>query len=127
MLSRYLPILLITTVCCSLVSPAFAVSDLRWLKDAPARYFTDEDWNLAKAAVESALTNAEDGETVEWKNPDSGHHGNITPVATRTTDGRTCRDLLIRNYANSREGGGTYEYCQQPAGTWGLTRVAQPE
>lgn len=125
--SRYLPPLLVTLLCWSMLSSAFAVGDLQWLKNAPVRSFTDEDWSLAKAAIEDALTNADDGQAVEWENPESKSHGSVTPVATRTSDGQTCRDLLIKNYANSREGSGTYEYCQKPDGTWGLARVAPPD
>lgn len=127
MLSRSLPAVILAIVCGSLVTTASAVGDLQWLKNAPVRSFTDADWSLLKATAEDALNNAEDGQAVEWSNPDSKNHGSVTPVTTKTIDGRTCRDLLIRNYAGNLEGGGTYEYCQQPDGSWGVSRVTPPK
>jgi surface antigen len=118
-----LPAALLCVLGCFLVSQAtLASANLRWLDYSPVRHFTDKDWDMARAAAKEALENSADGMAVEWKNPDSGAHGSMTPLTTRQLDGRTCRDLKIRNHAARLEGGGTYEFCQQPDGEWAVSQ-----
>jgi surface antigen len=100
---------------------ALASANLRWLNYSPVRYFTDQDWALARSAAKNALDSAKDGETVEWNNPDSGAHGSLTPVSSTQRNGKTCRDLEIRNHANRLDGGGTFEFCEQGDGSWAAT------
>lgn len=123
MTPRTLAAVFVTVLGFSLVQASFASGNLRWLEYSPVRFFTDKDWELAKDAAREALNNREDGQVVEWNNPDSNNHGSLTPNATRTKDGRTCRDLVIKNYANNLEGGATYEFCQKPDGKWGTTQT----
>jgi surface antigen len=110
---------LLAMLACVLVTEAsLASANLRWLDYSPVRHFTDKDWELARAAAHDALENAADGTAVEWENPESGAHGSMTPLTTNDRNGRTCRDLKIRNHAAKLDGGGTYEFCRQDDGTW---------
>jgi surface antigen len=118
---RMLAAVFLTILGWSLSQTVLASTELRWLNYSPVRFFTDKDWDLAKNAAREALNNTKDGQTVEWQNPASDNRGSLTPVSTTIKDGRTCRDLAIKNYANKLEGGGTYEFCQKPDGKWGAT------
>ena len=79
-----------------LASPAGFGFNLGFLRDAPASRFTERDWELVKGAVEQALSDAADGETVDWKNPDSGHLGSVTALKTTQQQGMACRTLWLR-------------------------------
>jgi surface antigen len=104
-------------LCFVLVGSAVA-TDLRWLNYSPVRFFTDQDWELALAAGRTALGEAEDGVTIEWRNPNSGNHGSLTPLSTAEKNGTQCRDLRIVNHANRTNGSAVYEFCLQPNGNW---------
>jgi surface antigen len=101
----------------ALVAPAVA-TDLRWLNHSPVRFFSAADWDLAREAARRALNKAQDGETVAWTNPDSSHHGSVTPLSTTARDGATCRELKIANHAKRLHGSSVYLFCRQPDGRW---------
>ncbi len=102
----------------ALVEPIFA-SDLRWLNYSPVRFFTDQDWDLAKEAGRKALNKTEDGDAVKWANPKSSSHGSLTPLSTSSVGGKKCRMLKIENYANNLQGSSIYKFCQKGDGKWG--------
>jgi len=105
------------TAALMLAQPTLA-SNMRWLEYSPVRFFTDQDWKLARAATRTALNDTSDGETVTWKNPDNGNHGSVTPVSTQSREGTTCRQLLIKNHARNLDGQGQFDFCQKPDGKW---------
>jgi surface antigen len=113
--------LLITLMIAVFSQQAFA-ANMQFLKNSPARYFTNEDWDIFKNAGREALDDSEDGTAVEWKNNASKNGGVITPVATREVNGQTCRDMRISTYAsNGLKRTGTYEFCKQSDGKWKAT------
>lgn len=118
---RSLKIAFIVTIllATAVVGTAAASTDVRWLNFSPVRFFTEQDWEMARETVRRALEDGADGETVEWTNPDSGSRGTITPTGSTGEDGETCRAVKITNHANGLEGGGTFEFCRQADGSWG--------
>lgn len=104
--------------CATLFTNALSASNLRWLDYSPSRYFTNQDWDIAKAAARNALDNTENGVTVEWENPESKNHGKLTPLNSSEKNGTTCRDLKIENFANTISASNVYEFCKRPDGTW---------
>lgn len=108
-------VLLLTTISASLAS-----TEMRWLNNAPARHFTDQDWVILQQQTQQALGSAADGETVEWENPHSGAHGKLTPHATADYRGMPCRTMKTVNSAGGVSAESTFDYCQRPDGTWGL-------
>ncbi len=111
-LIRYLPLLMLFGF-----SSAHALN-LKWLEFSPVKYFTEEDWQLLRQAARTALEDKEDGESVKWRNEESGHYGSMTPISHLQVDGRLCRDLVIRNFAGGVNGGGTYRICRMEDGDW---------
>ena len=93
-------------------------SNMRWLEYSPVRFFTNKDWEIAKEAARTALNDKTDGETVSWKNPETGNYGSLTPLTTVTKKGMKCRLLHIMNHANNLDGQAKYEFCQKPDGKW---------
>ena len=79
----------------------------------------DKADRMYMAQSQSRAHTAPIGESISWNNPDSGHHGSITPVRDRTSSsGRYCReyqqDVVIAG--KTQDGYGTA--CQQPDGSW---------
>ncbi|MCG6898359.1 MAG: hypothetical protein LJE60_14815 [Thiocapsa sp.] len=98
-------------------TPAHAVN-LRWLEYSPVRYFSDEDWELARAAADDALQNRPDGEAVEWHNPKTGYSGRSTPIRSLERGGKPCRELELENRARSMSGRSVFLFCLQPTNEW---------
>jgi surface antigen len=94
--------------------------NLKWLELSPVRYFTEKDWELLRSTARQALNDNDNGVSVRWRNEASGHYGVMTPVSSLELEGRTCRDLVIRNFAGGVNGGGTYRLCRMESGEWKL-------
>jgi surface antigen len=102
-------------------APSYALVGYRGLKDTPVSEFNEEDLSLFEKAHKEALKNRADGDTVSWKNPDTGASGTITPLKTDRIGGRDCRLLRIVNSAGGRTGDSRFWYCKQPDGKWKIT------
>ncbi len=73
----------------------------------------------AQRSLESSRTN----EPVEWKNPDNGNSGSITPTRTFTNDqGQSCREYTqqVTIGGEPQEAHGTA--CRQTDGTWMIVK-----
>ncbi len=92
--------------------------NLKALEYSPVRYFTEEDWTLARSTASQALSEGESGKSYRWDNERSGSYGSLSPISDEIVDGRRCRDLVIRNFAGGVNGGGTYRFCQMEEGSW---------
>ncbi|NDB82427.1 MAG: glycine zipper 2TM domain-containing protein [Alphaproteobacteria bacterium] len=79
----------------------------------------DQDKRMAEDSAHRALESAPVGRTVEWKNPDSGHYGSVTPTRTfQATSGQYCREYnhTIDIGGNKEKAYGTA--CRKPDGSW---------
>lgn len=112
-----------------LLAPAWSgASSYLWLKTAPARYFTEQDWEIFTGAFERALAEAPDGAQVEWSNEKTGSGGTIQPLSTQAGAEGPCRKVRIDNHAGGYSGSGTLDFCKQADGTWKIVsrREGQP-
>jgi surface antigen len=100
--------------------PSVQALHLKWLEFSPVKYFTEKDWELLRHAARTALNDKANGESVKWRNEQSGHSGSLTPISRLEVDGMPCRDLMIRNFAGGVNGGGTYRLCRMQDGDWKL-------
>jgi surface antigen len=72
---------------------------------------------------QNALENARSGQTLPWRNPDSGHSGTITPSNVyQTSGGQYCREYqqTITVGGQTKRGYGTA--CRQPDGSWQIAQ-----
>ena len=76
------------------------------------------DKERAGRTYQSALERSPVGKTAQWRNPDSGNYGTITPTRTYQNNGQYCREFqqTIVVGGKSQQGFGTA--CRQPDGTW---------
>ncbi|MFK8039786.1 MAG: RT0821/Lpp0805 family surface protein [Rickettsiaceae bacterium] len=72
----------------------------------------------ANQASQNAMENTPSGKTVEWKNPDNGNHGSITPKRTFKREGRYCREYTQRVVVGGKEQQAYGTACRQPDGSW---------
>ena len=75
-----------------------------------------------RAALQDANSKAREapvGETITWKNPESGNRGAVTPVREgKSESGRYCREFRQKIIVDGREQTGYGTACQQPDGSW---------
>ncbi len=70
-----------------------------------------------------ALENSRTGETRTWRNPDSGHHGSVTPRRTyRAEGGRYCREYTQTVNIGGEEHQAYGTACRQPDGSWKIVK-----
>lgn len=63
--------------------------------------------------------NAPIGETVSWRNPDSGNYGTITPTRDGySSSGKYCREYQQTVYVGGKKESAYGTACQQPDGSW---------
>ncbi len=73
----------------------------------------------ADRAHQAALENSKIGQTAQWRNPDSGNSGSITPTKTfQNTQGQHCREFqqIISVGGKQEKAYGTA--CRMPDGHW---------
>jgi hypothetical protein len=99
-------------------TPAAYSAGLLFLRDAPVRFFSEEDWRLFKNAIQDTLGNVPDGETSSWQNRVTGSEGAMKPLKTYHHNGTTCRSLEMLNRAAGRTGQSVFEFCKQADGAW---------
>jgi surface antigen len=79
----------------------------------------DRDKRLQAEAAHKALETAPAGQSVAWKNPDSGHSGTVTPTKTyQTAGGAYCRDYQATVEIEGKQEKASGKACRQPDGTW---------
>jgi surface antigen len=77
------------------------------------------DKKLAMRAAQQSLESQRSGESSEWRNPETGHSGSVTPTRTyQREDGVYCREYrqTVMIGEETHEAFGTA--CRQPDGNW---------
>ena len=82
------------------------------------RRMDEHDRMMAQRAEFHALENGRSGEPTEWRNPDSGHYGEVYPEPAYRDAGRLCRSyrhtVIIDGQRETMRG----RACRQADGTW---------
>lgn len=77
------------------------------------------DRQLAERSSRQALEFSPSGSSVEWQNPDNGHHGSITPTKTfKANNGRYCREYTQEVIIGGEKQKAYGKACRQPDGNW---------
>lgn len=81
------------------------------------------DRRMMQESAQYALENNRTDEPREWRNPDSGHYGSITPKQTyQTAEGRYCREYQQTVIIGGREEQAYGRACRQPDGSWKIVQ-----
>ncbi len=106
-----LAIILILTFVVFISTNSYAVN-MQYLKYSPVASFTTEDFNMLQTTGKKALEENKDGQLSEWKNPETGHSGSITPLNSKTIDGMHCRKVRFLNRTENISGQAIYTFCR---------------
>jgi surface antigen len=78
-----------------------------------------DDLAYARAAAADALAHDTKGNSVPWRNPQTGFGGNITPLAaTHEEDGLPCRDFLASYARAGSQAWLAGSACRTARGDW---------
>jgi surface antigen len=82
----------------------------------------ETDKRLASERSNQALETLPSGSSAEWKNPDSGNYGYITPQNTfKNHEGRYCREYTQTVYIGGEPSQAYGKACRKPDGSWEMT------
>ena len=94
----------------------------QWLHDYPARYFSNEDWDLLQQTAFKLYDNNRNKASAKWSNPETGNFGEVTVIESLTIDGKDCRKSRISNTAHTGlRGSSVYVLCKVENGEWKIT------
>lgn len=82
------------------------------------RSMDEQDRLLAQRAEFSALERGRSGERTPWRNPDSGHYGEVIPSPPYRRGEADCRDFTHKVYIDGRPQAMRGTACRNPDGTW---------
>ncbi|MDP1626854.1 RT0821/Lpp0805 family surface protein [Parvibaculum sp.] len=66
----------------------------------------------------NALETGKSGQPVQWRNPDSGHYGTVTPQPAYQQAGLQCREYSQTVYIDGKSQQAYGTACRQPDGSW---------
>ena len=103
----------------ALIFASVAGSEYSFLVEHTAfAHYDDADKQLMLEAARAVLE-AEEPLTREWKNPKTGHSGELEALGSfESTNGRFCKRVRILNRAGSIENRSSYPVCRAEDGTW---------
>ncbi|WP_064429334.1 RT0821/Lpp0805 family surface protein [Rickettsia sp. Tenjiku01] len=79
----------------------------------------EQDRRLAELTSQRALETAPSGSNVEWRNPDNGNYGYVTPNKTyRNSTGQYCREYTQTVVIGGKQHKAYGNACRQPDGQW---------
>ncbi|MCB1510790.1 MAG: glycine zipper 2TM domain-containing protein [Hyphomicrobiaceae bacterium] len=82
------------------------------------RALDEEDRYLAQRAEYDALERGRSGERSSWRNPKSGHYGEVVPEMPYRRGSYDCRNYTHRIYIDGRPEVMRGTACRNPDGTW---------
>jgi surface antigen len=89
------------------------------LGGAVGHVLDQRDQQMAQQAAHQALEKTPSGVTTEWRNPDNGHTGTVTPKRTyQSARGQYCREYTQTISIGGRPQTSYGTACRQPDGQW---------
>lgn len=83
----------------------------------------EQDRKLSELTANRALENSPSGRSVEWRNPDNGHHGYVTPTKTfKNNRGDYCREFTQQINVGGTPTKGYGTACRRPDGQWEIVQ-----
>jgi len=97
---------------------ASAINLMFLSKEAPARKFSDADWQYLNRAIDHTLTTVADGNSYRWNNPASPASGMLEVLESSVREGTPCRRMRMTNFYDETKGVVEFVFCKQPDGQW---------
>jgi surface antigen len=80
------------------------------------------DKQMLVKSSHQALEFSPSGNRVEWRNPDNGNNGSITPTKSFKEDGRYCREYIQEVIIGGEKEKAYGKACRQPDGNWKIIK-----
>ena len=109
----------LAAVALALVSTAASAQFVALLKNSPAELFDDMDLRIFLDTARRVLDDGAEDKPVAWKNPDTGHGGEMTVLKRYESNGRKCQRIRVRNEAQGRKSDMQHNLCMVD-GRWRL-------
>jgi surface antigen len=79
----------------------------------------EHDKMMAEKTTHNALESTPSGKTAEWRNPDNGHSGSVTPIRTyQDRQGTYCREYTQTINVGGETQKAYGKACRKPDGHW---------
>jgi surface antigen len=108
----------------ALASSAASAQFVNMLKGGPAEFFDDSDIHMFLDVARKTLDEGADEQTLAWKNPKTGHGGELTVVKHFESKGHPCKEVRVRNEAQGRTSDMRHNVCNVD-GKWRLLGESQ--
>ncbi len=82
------------------------------------RNLDDADRTAAYSAEYEALDRGRAGTPITWRNPRSGHYGEVTPGPSYDVNEYSCRDYAHTVYVDGQSQTARGTACREPDGNW---------
>ncbi|WP_375318615.1 RT0821/Lpp0805 family surface protein [Candidatus Tisiphia endosymbiont of Oplodontha viridula] len=83
----------------------------------------EHDRQLAQLSSQKALETGASGQSVEWRNPDSGNYGYVTPERTfKNERGQYCREYTHAIVVSGKQEKAYGIACRKPDGQWEIVK-----
>ncbi|WP_341752837.1 MULTISPECIES: RT0821/Lpp0805 family surface protein [unclassified Candidatus Tisiphia] len=83
----------------------------------------EHDRQLAQLSSQKALETGSSGQSVEWRNPDSGNYGYVTPErAFKNDQGQYCREYTQTVVVGGKQEKAYGKACRKPDGQWEIVK-----
>lgn len=106
-----------------IVSPVYA-SNFNFLHQAtPISDFNEQDLEMFKQALRTALNEKKDGERLAWKNEKTGSSGLVNPLLTLEDK---CRNARIINKSKNNIAESRYKFCKKD-GKWLAVEILEKQ
>jgi len=102
----------------ALVTTAIGALGGAFLGSSIGRSMDKTDRLYAERSASQAFETYPSGRSAEWRNPDTGNYGTVTPTRTYEQSGRYCREYETTINVGGRAERGYGTACRQPDGTW---------
>lgn len=106
---------LAAAVAATSAATAFAINDM-FARDAPITRMTQEDFDIAGAVMRKALDEGQEGHAYPWNNPATSASGTVTPLASFTRQGMSCRGAAFTITTRGQTSRSEWNLCRTPAG-----------
>lgn len=80
------------------------------------------DKEMLYGTSQRAFENTPTGQTVQWNNPDTGHHGYVTPTKTTYQGNTVCREYQQKISVGGKMEEGYGTACRQADGSWKIVQ-----
>lgn len=114
--------IILVLFCCCFSNTGFTASWSFLGDTAPARSYTEQDWEILLNTMNKALDELDNGKKLSWNNQQTGHRGLIQPLSVTMKKGVKCRQTRFVNRSKNNIAEATFTMCKTEKNGWKVTK-----